>query len=145
MKTSLTYLVIGGLSLLAGLWMVLPLGRSPDAGFPSGWSYLAGFMLLLIGAGLLLVGWRRHRRAQSSDPEEGRLEEIKNQVIWRSMAQGGRVTASEVAAQGGLPLPEVERALLSLVAEGRAEAEPGDGGQIFYRVEAGKTRSPDTA
>lgn len=143
MKTSLTYLVIGGLSLLAGLWMVLPLGRSPDAGFPSGWSYLVGFMLLLIGAGLLLVGWRRHRNAGSSGPEEDRLQEIQNQVIWRSMAQGGRITATEVATQAGLPLPEVERALLSLVAEGRAEAEPGDGGQVVYRIEAGKT-SPDT-
>lgn len=140
-KTSLLYFTVGGLFTLAGLWSVLSIGSGADTAGPAGWSHLLGLILMLVGAGLLLAGWRRQRSTKGRTPESDRLADIKDQALWRGMAAAdGRVTASELAAQAGAALPEVERALMSLVAEGRAVAEPGDSGQIVYRIES--LRSP---
>jgi hypothetical protein len=52
------------------------------------------------------------------------------------MAQGGRITVAEAATHAGLPEMEVELALMSLVADGRASAEAGEAGEIVYQVVA---------
>lgn len=93
-------------------------------------------VLFLLAIGLfLLVRARRSRRRQ--DPEAQLQREIQEQITWRAMAQGGRITAEEAITHGGQSPADVERALMMLVAEGRARAEPGDEGQIVYRIAMG--------
>ena len=93
-------------------------------------------VLFLLAIGLfLLVRARRSRRRQ--DPEAQLQRESQEQITWRAMAQGGRITAEEAITHGGQSPADVERALMMLVAEGRATAEPGDEGQIVYRIAMG--------
>jgi hypothetical protein len=102
---------------------------------PSGLDFIAIFALGIIpsvaGAAALWSGWRTSGK---SDPEFERLSSIKDQIIWRAMALGGRITADEAAAHAGLPEMEVELVLMSLVSEGRASAEAGEGGRIVYQI-----------
>ncbi len=80
----------------------------------------------------------KKRRGKKREGSEGDLqEEIKEQIIWRAMAQGGRITAAEAASHGGRSPLDVERALLSLVAEGRAQVEVGEEEGIVYLVDLG--------
>lgn len=95
----------------------------------------------LVVVGFLAIGlffWAKMRRSKGRETPDSQLQkEIRDQIIWRAMAQGGRITAEEAAAHGGQSPMEVERALMSLVAEGRATAEAGDDGGIVYRVDVG--------
>ena len=98
-------------------------------------------MMGLVVVGFLGIGlflWARMRRSKGRETPDSQLEkEIRDQIIWRAMAQGGRITREEAAAHGGRSPMDVERALMSLVAEGRATAEAGDDGGIVYRVDVG--------
>jgi cadmium resistance protein CadD (predicted permease) len=128
-KTSLGGLLLTlGLVMLTLFWFVVSL--------PSGLDFIATFTLgvipAVVGAAMLWAGWRG---AGKGDPEQERLASLKDQIIWRALAQDGRITAAEAAAHSGLPEMEVELALMSLVADGRASAEPGDGA-IVYRIES---------
>ena len=103
---------------------------------PGGLDFIAMFLLgvvpAVVGAAVLWAGLRS--RGQDGDAESQRLAGIKEQIVWRAMAQGGRITAAEAAAHAGLPEMEVEFALMSLVSEGRASAEAGEAGHILYHV-----------
>jgi hypothetical protein len=101
-------------------------------------------ILLVLGLVVLVVFvlgvflWARARRSRSSkDPDALIQDQIKEQILWRAMAQGGRITVAEAAAHGGQAPEEVERALMMLVAEGQANAEAGEGGEIVYLVDSG--------
>lgn len=96
-------------------------------------SLAAVFLLVLV-----VIVVMKMRRGKKSKGSEGDLqEEIKEQIIWRALAQGGRITAAEAASHGGRSPLDVERALLSLVAEGRAQAEAGEEREIVYLVDLG--------
>jgi hypothetical protein len=128
-KTSLGGLLFTfGLVMLTLLWFVVSL--------PSGLDFIAIFTLgvvpAVVGAAMFWAGWRG---ASKSDPEQERLASLKDQIVWRALAQEGRITAAEAATHSGLPEMEVELALMSLVADGKATAEPGDG-SIVYRIES---------
>ncbi len=105
---------------------------------PGGVEFLASFALgvipAVVGAAILWAGWRA--ASAKRDPALERLAGAKDQIIWRALAQGGRITAAEAAPIVGLPELEVEHALMSLVSEGRATAEAGDSGGIVYRIES---------
>ncbi len=126
---------MGGLLLALGLVMLWLF--TFVVSLPSGLDFIAVFALgvipLVAGIAMLWAGWRK---SSKSDPESERLSGIKDQIVWRAMAQGGRITAAEAAAQVGLPEMEVGLALMSLLSEGRASAEAGEAGQIVYRVES---------
>jgi hypothetical protein len=100
----------------------------------SGMAFLAIFLLgvvpIVAGAAMLRASRKRDRS------DDGRLATIKDQIVWRAMAQGGRITASEATQHAGVPQTEVEYALMALVSEGRAAAEPGEAGEIVYRIES---------
>jgi hypothetical protein len=104
---------------------------------PSGLDFIAIFALGIIpvvaGSATLWSGWRKSGKR---DPESERLTGVKDQIVWRAMAQGGRITVAEAATHAGLPEMEVELALMSLVADGRASAEAGEAGEIVYQVVA---------
>jgi hypothetical protein len=126
-KTSFGGLLLTlGLVMLALFWFVVSL--------PAGIGFIAIFALgvipAVVGAAMLWAGWRV---AGKSDPEQERLASLKDQIVWRALAQDGRITASEAAVHSGLAEMEVELALMSLVADGKATAEPGDG-TIVYRI-----------
>ncbi len=128
-KTSLGGLLLTlGLVMLTLFWFVVSL--------PSGLDFIAIFTLgvvpAVVGAAMFWAGWRGPGK---SDPEQERLDSLKDQIVWRALAQDGRITAAEAAAHSGLPEMEVELALMSLVADGRATAQPGDGA-IVYRIES---------
>ncbi len=128
-KTSLGGLLLTfGLVMLTLFWFVVSL--------PSGLDFIAIFTLgvvpAVVGAAMLWAGWRA---AGKRDPEQERLDSLKDQIIWRALAQDGTITAAQAADHSGLPEMEVELALMSLVADGRATAEPGDGA-IVYRIES---------
>ena len=94
--------------------------------------------LFLLAIGLFL--WVRTRRSKGrQDPEAQLQQEIQEQITWRAMAQGGGITVEEAVTHGGRSPADVERALMILVAEGRARAELGDDGQIVYRIEMGSS------
>lgn len=101
---------------------------------PGGLAFLANFVLGIVPAviGVALLRASRKRRGSDSD----KFVTIKDQIIWRALAQGGRITASEAAVHVGVPQTEVEFALMALVSDGRAAAEPGDAGEIVYRIES---------
>ncbi len=105
---------------------------------PSGLDFIAllllGVIPAVVGAALLWAGFRGSNKRQS--PEAERLAGIKDQITWRAIAQGGRITVAEAVAHSGLPQLEVEHALMSLVSDGRAAAEPGQEGDIVYRIES---------
>jgi hypothetical protein len=123
---------LGGLLLLLGL--VLLWLFTFVVNLPGGLDFVAIFALGILpavaGAATLWSGWRKSGKS----PESERLSGVKDQIIWRAMATGGRITAGEAAAHAGLPEMEVELALMSLVSEGRASAEAGEGGQIVYQI-----------
>ncbi|MEE8520166.1 MAG: hypothetical protein V3S83_02315 [Gemmatimonadota bacterium] len=95
--------------------------------------------LFLLAIGLFL--WVRARTSKKGrrDPEAQLQREIQEQITWRAMAQGGGITVEEAVTHGGRSPADVERALMIMVAEGRARAEPGDDGQIVYRIEMGSS------
>lgn len=101
-------------------------------GLEFGANLVLGIVPLATGFALLWSNWRGRRASDGDSMTSG----IREQIIWRAVAMGGRITAMEAAAHCGLPEPEVEQVLLSLVSEGRADAEPGDGGGIVYRIES---------
>lgn len=106
----------------------------------SGGLALMGYLLL--GLAIVVIGgailWALFRRSTVSrrDPEAERIDSLKDQIIWRAIGQGNRITAAEAAAQSGVTEGEAEMALLALVSEGRAAAEPGESGGVVYRVDA---------
>jgi hypothetical protein len=93
--------------------------------------------LLVVGLGFYWARRRKGRRGADGDA----LEEIKQQLVWRAMAKGGTITASQAATEGHLPMIDVERALMSMVAEGRAAVEAGEGGEAVYRIDTPTTSS----
>jgi hypothetical protein len=95
---------------------------------------LLGLAIVVIGGAILLALFRRS--TVKRDPEAERIDSLKDQIIWRALAQGNRVTAAEVAAETGLSEADAELALMALVSEGRAVAEPGESGGIVYRVDS---------
>lgn len=97
-------------------------------------SFLLGIVPIVVGAAMLWSGYRSKSKRQ--DPESVRLEGIKEQIIWRAIAQQGRITAAEAAAHAGLPPMEAEHALMLLVSEGRAAVEPSESGEIVYRIDS---------
>lgn len=102
----------------------------PD-GLDFGAVLVLGIVPVATGFALLWSNWRGRR----ADAGLSGVGAIKDQIIWRAVALGGRITAAEAAAHCGLPEPEVEQVLLSLVSAGQADAEPGEGGGIVYRVQ----------
>ncbi len=127
--------LFGGLLLALGLLMLWMFSFVVE--LPSGLEFILVFVLgvvpAVIGAAILWGGWRSAKRV---NPEVERLAHVKDQVLWRAVAQGGRITVAEAAAHSGLPQLEVEHALMSLVSEGRAAAEPGESGDIVYRIDS---------
>lgn len=97
-------------------------------------TFLLGVVPFFVGAAMIWHGYRSGSRSQN--PEEARLAGIKEQIFWKAIAQEGRITAAEAAAHAGLSATDVERALLSLVAEGRAVVEPAQSGDVVYRVQS---------
>lgn len=107
----------------------------------SGLAFHGVILILGLAAIVMLVMavllWSRRRRKKSGEgavSEDQRL--IREQIIWRAVAQGGKITVAEAAAHGGQQPPEVERVLMALVAEGRARAEAGENGEIVYYVDS---------
>ncbi len=102
---------------------------------------LLGLALVVIGGAILMALFRRSVRR--SEPEAERFGNVKDQIIWRTMAGGSRVTAAEVAAQSGLSEADAELALMALVSEGRAVAEASEAG-VVYRIESSATGSANS-
>jgi hypothetical protein len=105
--------------------------RLPD-GLQITGTFVLGILPAVVGAAVLWSGFRSGSKSQ--DPEAERLAGVKEQIVWKAVAQDGRITPAEAAAHAGLPPMEVELALMSLVAEGRAAVEPGESGEIVYRI-----------
>ena len=126
----------GGLLLALGL--VIVAGSIFVLDLPSGLrisvTFLFGIVPAVIGAAMIWSGYRS--TAKDRDPESARLAGIKEQIVWRAVAQGGRITAAEAAAHAGLAPMEAEHALMTLVSEGRAAVEPGEEGDIVYRIDS---------
>ncbi|UCF18992.1 MAG: hypothetical protein JSU87_13820 [Gemmatimonadota bacterium] len=127
---------LGGLLLALGL---VALGLfSFVLDLPSGLSFAATFFLGVLptvgGLALIWAGWRSS--GIQKDPEAARLAGVRDQIVWRAVALGGRITAVEAAAHGGLNPPDAERILMSLVADGRAQVEAGESGDIVYRIDS---------
>jgi hypothetical protein len=97
-------------------------------------TFLLGVIPFFVGAAMIWYGFRSG--SKSKDPEEARLAGIKEMIFWKAIAQDGRITAAEAAAHAGLPAMDIEHALMSLVAEGRAVVEPGQTGDVVYRVQS---------
>ena len=124
----------GNLLLVFGALMLALFTFAFD--LPQGLDFGANFVLGIVpvATGLALLWWNwRSRRADQANSGIGA---IRDQIIWRAVALGGSITSAEAAAHCGLPEPMVEHVLMSLVSEGRADAEPGDGGGIVYRIES---------
>lgn len=123
----------GGLLLALGLVMLWLF--TFVVGLPSGLEFTASLTLgvvpAVVGAAILWAGWRGKRRDASSEQSSA----VKDQIVWRAVAQDGRITAAEAATHIGLPEPQIEQALMSLVAEGRAAVEPGADGEIVYQID----------
>lgn len=99
-----------------------------------GAAFLAIFVLGVVPAVAGFAVLRASRKRGKS--EHDNLGTIKDQVVWRAIAQGGRITAAEAALHAGVPQPEVEFALMALISDGRAVAEPGEAGEIVYHIES---------
>ena len=94
---------------------------------------LAAIVMLVVG----MLLWSRRRRAKSGEHDQSQDQQlIREQIIWRAVAQGGKITVAEAVTHGGQPPMEVERVLMTLVAEGRARAEAGENGEIVYFVDS---------
>lgn len=123
-------LLVLGLVIIAGSNFILDLPSSLRISV----TFLLGVVPGVIGAAII---WSEYRgSSKNRDPEFSRLAGIKEQIVWKAVAQGGRITAAEAAAHAGLAPMEAEHALMSLVSEGRAAVEPGEGGEVVYRVES---------
>lgn len=123
---------MGGLLVVVGLVMLLLFTFVVN--LEGGMAFLAIFVLGVVPSvtGLALIRASRKR----GKPQHDKLGAIKDQVVWRALAQGGRITAPEAAVHAGVPQPEVEFALMALVSDGRALAEAGEAGEIVYRIES---------
>lgn len=104
---------------------------------------LLGLAIVIIGGAILLALFRRSAVSRR-DPEAERIDSLKDQIIWRALGQNNRITAAEAAAQSGLSEGDAEMALMALVSEGRAVAEPGESGGIVYRIGAAAEGSGDS-
>jgi len=96
---------------------------------------LLGLAIIVIGGAILLALFRRSTVSRR-DPEAERIDSLKDQIIWRALGQGSLITAAEAAAQSGVSEADAEMALMALVSDGRAVAEPNESGGIVYRIEA---------
>lgn len=96
---------------------------------------LLGLAIVVIGGAISLALFRRSAVSRR-DPEAERIHSLKDQIIWRALGQGNRITAAEAAAQSGSSELDAEMALMALVSEGRAVAEASESGGIVYRIDA---------
>lgn len=105
---------------------------------PTGLQFIAYFLFVVIplavGAALVWAGLRGSSARAS--PEEKRLAGLKDQIVWRALAKDGQITVSEAVAELQLEPGEAERALMALVADGRAGVEPQKSGEVVYRIES---------
>ena len=126
---------IGGIILVAGLLTLALLATV--APLPAGLKFIAYFLFAIapiaVGVALIWTGWRG---SAGSSPEVQEKANIKDQIIWQALAKGGHITVSEVADLVDLLPSDAELVLMSLVAEGRAAAEPKDSGEVVYRIES---------
>lgn len=126
---------MGGLLLALGLVMLGLFSFAVD--LPSGLDFVIllvlGIIPAVIGLALLSAG---RRRSQKSDPDAQRFEGLKEQIVWRAIARGGEITPAEVVEHTGASPADAEYALMLLVAEGRAQVEPGAAGEVVYRIES---------
>jgi len=95
---------------------------------------LLGVAILVFGGAILLALFRR--TVKSKDPEAERLDNVKDQIVWRAMSQSNQTTAADVAGQTGMTENDAEQALIALVSEGRAVAAADESGSIVYRIGA---------
>ncbi len=123
---------MGGLLVVVGVVMLLLFTFVVN--LRGGTAFLAVFILGVVPTVTGFAVLRASRKRGKS--EHDKLGTVKDQVVWRAMAQGGRITAAEAALHSGAPQPDVEFALLALVSDGRAIAEPGEAGEIVYRIES---------
>lgn len=123
---------MGGLLVVVGLVMLLLFTFVVN--LEGGVAFLAIFVLGVVPSvtGFAVIRASRKR----GKPQHDKLSAIKDQVVWRALAQGGRITAAEAAVHAGVPQPEIEFALMALVSDGRALAEAGEAGEIVYRIES---------
>jgi len=123
---------LGGLLVVVGLVMLLLFTFVVN--LEGGVAFLAIFVLGVVPSvtGFAVIRASRKR----GKPQHDKLSAIKDQVVWRALAQGGRITAAEAAVHAGVPQPEIEFALMALVSDGRALAEAGEAGEIVYRIES---------
>ncbi len=135
---------LGGLLLAAGLLILAAfmfVVRLPDGLRITG-TFMLGIVPAVLGAAMLWSGLRS--TSKSHDPETDRLAGIKEQIVWRAIARDGQITAAEAASHTGLPPMDVEHVLMSLVAEGQAAVQPGESGDIVYRIDS-PLGGPDVA
>jgi hypothetical protein len=127
--------VLGGVILVIGLGMLglFTFGLRLPGGLQFGVNFLFGVIPTVVGAALLWSGWRSSSKRQ--DPETLRLNAVQDQIIWRAMALGGRITRAEAAQHTRMPAGEIEQALMLLISKGRATVEPGEKGEVVYRVD----------
>lgn len=122
-------ILFAGLLMLALLATVVPL--------PEGLKFIVYFLFVIapmaVGMALIWAGWRA---SAGSSPEEQERAKIKDQIIWRALAKGGQITVAEVADMVDLLPSDAELVLMSLVAEGRAAAEPKGPGEVVYRIDS---------
>ena len=123
---------MGGLLVVVGVVMLLLFTFAVN--LEGGTAFLAIFVLGVVPTVTGFAVLRASRKR--AKPQHDKLRAIKDQVVWRALAQGGRITAAEAALHAGAPRPEVELALMGLVSDGRALAEPGEAGEIVYRIES---------
>jgi hypothetical protein len=117
---------------MLGTWYVV---QDSSGGLALMGYLLMGLAIVVIGGAILMALFRRSAVSRR-DPEAERIDSLKDQIIWRALGQGNRITAAEAAAQSGLTEGDAEMALMALVSEGRAVAEPSESGGIVYRVDA---------
>jgi 1,6-anhydro-N-acetylmuramate kinase len=90
--------------------------------------------LLLIGVVLLWISilreWMRHRDASRDTALPPSLE---HRLLRVAQAEGGEVTATQVALSLGVGLSEAQAALERLCAQGFAEMEVAEDGVVLYR------------
>lgn len=123
---------MGGLLVVVGVVMLLLFTFVVN--LQGGTAFLAIFILGVVPTVTGFAVLRASRRR--AKPQHDKLSAIKDQLVWRALAQGGRITAAEAALHAGVPQLEVEFALMALVSDGRAMAEPGEAGEIVYRVDS---------